>query len=337
MKIQLFNGLSLVAILALASWGATRVGTGPESAGTIVVAAPAAPGATELVDVRGQTVPAAAYQRIISLNLVADPILLHLVEPTRIIAVSEYGRHQHPDGFRFGDRPGVVDADDLETILSLKPDLVIASKFTEEAFRARLLESDIEVFDLGEMRGVKTTLLNIRTLGQLLQQVERAAQLEADYQMRLAALDAAIPDDQEAPGLYLSIYGDSLFGGTVGSSYSDMLRLAGVHDLAEAHGYVEWPRFNPEQLLAIDPPLVITQSGMGALLCGHSTLQRLACCQSGGRVIEVPGTYHSDPGLGLVHAAYTVQQMVHPTRGLAAAVPTPPPGDAPTPSPGATP
>ena len=31
-------------------------------------------------------------------------------------------------------------------------------------------------------------------------------------------------------------------------------------------------------------------------------------------MIEVPGKYHSDPGLGLVAAATAVQQLVHPDR-----------------------
>jgi len=282
-KLQLFNGISLIGILALATWGATRRDAPQTVQGTIVGAAPSAAVPTALTDARGQTVPTGAYQRIVSLNIVSDPILLSLVEPTRIVAVSEHSQEPHPEGYRYAGRPGVARAADLETILSLSPDLVVASHFADEAFLSRLRDAGIVVFDLGEMRGVGTTILNIRSLGQLLHQPERAARLEADYRMRLGALDAAIPDDAEAPGLYLSIYGDSLFGGTTGSSYTDMLHFAGVDDLAEAHGYVERPRYSPEQLLAIDPPMVITQTGMGATLCAHSTLQRLACCQAGDR------------------------------------------------------
>jgi ABC-type Fe3+-hydroxamate transport system substrate-binding protein len=266
----------------------------------------------ELKDARGHVVPTNDYARVVSLNTVADPILLSIIEPGRLLAVSTRTRDEHPEGFRYAGRPSVDRSDDLETILALRPDLVVASKFADESFMARLREEDIQVFDLGDMRGVGTTVLNIRTLGALLRQPARAAQVEADYLMRLAALDAAVPDEAEAPGLYLSIYGDSLFGGTAGSSYADMLHYAGVHDLAEEHGYRDWPTFSPEQLLAIDPPLVITQTGMAAVICGHSTLQHLACCGEGGRIIEVPGTYHSDPGLGLVQAAAAVQRLVHP-------------------------
>ena len=179
---------------------------------------------------------------------------------------------------------------------------------------ARIRDGGIPVFDLGEMRGVASTVLTIRTLGQLLQQPERAAHIESDYLLQLSALDASVPDDAEVPGLFLSIYGDSLFGGTTGTSYADMLHYAGVHDVAAEHGYTEWPKYSPEQLLELDPPLVVTQTGMATLVCSHSTLRDLACCRDGGRVIEVPGDYHSDPGLGLVVAATDVQRLVHPER-----------------------
>lgn len=314
MKLQLFNGVALAVILALATWGATRSSESLEPRGTVVVASPL-PGIPEtLVDVRGQTVKTGDYQRIVSLNSVADPILLELIEPNRLVGVSEYSRSQHPEGFRYADRPALARSDDLEAILALKPDLVLASKFADEAFMARIREGGTPVFDLGEMRGVGSTVLTIRILGQLVRQPARAAHVESDYLLRLAALDASVPDEAEVPGLYLSIYGDSLFGGTSGTSYADMLHYAGIHDVAAEHGYTEWPKFSPEQLLAIDPPLVVTQSGMATLLCTHSTLRDLACCQQGGRVIEVPGKYHSDPGLGLVAAATAVQQLVHPDR-----------------------
>ncbi len=314
MNLEIANAAALAVILALATWGALQQEDAAAPRGTVVVAAaPSAP-ASALVDARGQRVASADYQRIVSLNTVADPVLLLLVEPERLVAVSEYSLDQHPDGFRYAGRPGVARAADLEPILGLAPDLVVASKFADEAFMARLRDEDIAVFDLGEMRGVGTTLMNVRTLGQLLRQPERAARVESDYLLRLAALDAAVPDALEAPGLYLSIYGDSLFGGSAGSSYADLLHYAGVDDLAEAHGYREWPKFSPEQLLGIDPPLVVTQTGMADALCAHSTLRRLSCCRPGGRVVEVPGKFHSDPGLGLVHAAAALQRLVHPGR-----------------------
>ncbi|MEL6345825.1 MAG: ABC transporter substrate-binding protein [Myxococcota bacterium] len=317
MKADLLNAAALGVALAAAMLGALwQEGEPLDVDANVIAAMPAAPGATELTDARGKTIAVKDYQRIASLNTVADHVLLHLVEPDRLIGITGYTADTHPEQWRFGERPGVSRSDQIEEILSLRPELVVTSKFADEAFMSRLREAGIAVFDLGEMRGVQTTLQNIRTLGALLDQRERAAALERRYLRELAALDAAVPDEQMPAGIYLSVYGDSYFGGSSGSSYADMLRYAGVRDLAAEHGYREWPRYSPEQLLAMDPTLIITQQDMGAVICRHSVLRDLAACDKGGRVIEVPGTYHSDPGLGLVEAAAGILALVHPDRAI---------------------
>ncbi len=312
MRLQHLNAAALVVILTLSAWGAGVRSSIHDNAPDVSSNTSTSSAPEQVRDARGQMVPTADYARIVSLNSVADPILLSLVEPHRIVAVSTFSGAPHPDSFRFTGLPGVARAADLERIVTLRPDLVVASKFSDEAFLTRLREAGIQVFDLGEMRGVGTTLLNIDVLGALLRQPDRAQRVLWNYTLSLSALDAAVPDDHELPGLYLSLYGDSLFGGTVGSSYADMLHYAGIDDLAEAHGYREWPKFSPEDLLVIDPPLVVTQAGMARLICEHTTLSTLACCGPDGRVVEVPSDYHSEPGLGLVYAARALQHHLHP-------------------------
>lgn len=313
MRLQLLNGAALVLGLGLGVGGVVaRVWP----AGPVVRSGgddgPDAP--SRVVDARGVEVPAADYGRIVSLHSVADHLLLSLVGPDRFVAATVYSTEQHPDSFRFRGLPSVAGTADLEAILALQPDLVVASRFTDASFLGRLAEADITVVDLGEMRGVATTLAAIDVLGRLLRQPERAERLSGELRLRLRGLEQAVDPSDRVPGLYLSVYGDSLYGGTVGTSYGDMLHYAGVHDIAADHGYVDWPAYSPEQLITLDPSLVVTQAGMAAAICGHSTLRALACCQPGGRVVEVPGRYHSDPGLGVVHAARALQARVHPGR-----------------------
>ena len=312
MRLSLANGAALAVALGLSMWGAT-VRLDPGEATARIVVAPASPeGASELTDARGQVVPVADYQRIVSLNSVADPILLELVSPNRLVAVTAYSLDTHPEGYRFGDRPGVAQSSDIEQILALQPDLVIGSRFSGEPFMARLREAGVPVFDPGDLRGVETTLHTISVLGSLLGQSDRAERIAADYRLRLQALEAAVPATDRVPGIWLTVYGDTLYGGTQGSSYGDMLHYGGITDLAAAKGLTDWPQFSLEQLLDLDPPLVVTSEGMGTTICHHSTLQQLSCCQPGGRVVEVPGQYHTDAGLGIVHAARALQQLVHP-------------------------
>ncbi|MCB9508351.1 MAG: ABC transporter substrate-binding protein [Myxococcales bacterium] len=314
MKLETVNALALALAVggAMVAVMATDRDTTDASSTVSAGAAPTAAEILDVVDARGRSVPTGDYQRIVSLNTISDHALLQLVEPERVVAVSGYSLDTHPDAFRLGARPGISSSDQLEQIVAVRPDLVIVSKFADEALIARLGEQHIPVFDLGEMSGAATTVANIRTLGVLLRQQERAARLEAHYLLALHTLESAVNDRDRVPGIYLTIYGDSLLGGTTGSSYADLLFYAGVRDLADEHGFVGWPNYSLEELLAMDPPLVVTSEGMGAAICGHSTLRRLAACRPGGRVVEVGGDYMGDPGLGLVDGALEALRLVHP-------------------------
>ncbi len=267
--------------------------------------------ADALVDARGRKVRTGPYRRIVSLNTVADAILLELVKPERLVGVTTYTLEANPIGYRFGAKHGISRSKDVESVLARRPDLVIVSKFADEAYLTRLRELGIEVFDLGEMRGVRDTVANIRTLAALLELPRRGRRIAESYIRNLAALEAAVSDHQKPWGIYLSVLGDSLFGGTVGSSFSDLLHYGGVRDLAAARGFSGWPRYSPEQLIALDPAVIVTSKGRTRMICGHALLGRLSACDSEGRIIEMPERNHSDPGLGLVDAAQDLQTLVH--------------------------
>lgn len=309
------NFAALCLILAAATAGAT-LGTGGDAAskGARLAAGEhaAEPRATpaHVVDARGSEVPVRSYQRVVSVNSVADHILLRILEPERLVGVSVHTLDGHPEAWRFGARAGVYGAKDLEAILALEPELVVASKFSKPAFVERLREAGVEVFDLGEMRGVSTTRANIDTLGELLAAPEAAAQLQEAWGRQLAALEDVASARPKQPGMYLSMIGDRFYGGTQGSSYADVLRLAGVDDIAANNGYREWPDYSIEQLVAMDPALIVTRADMAKVICSHTVLSSLAACGASGRIVELPKGYGNDSGLGLVEAAAAVQRQL---------------------------
>lgn len=263
-----------------------------------------------LIDPRGREVMTGAYQRIVSLNTVADHLLLNLVEPERLVAFTGYTQESHEEAWRFGKKTVLSKSEYVEQILSLRPDLVVTSQFADEAFMERIREQGVPVFDLGDMRGVSSTLEDIEVLGLLLHVPQRAKALRNSYERELAALLASQPDESRPQGLYLSVLGDSFFGGTKGTSYADLLTYGGVEDLAAQYGYKDWPRYNPEQLLAMNPKLILTQIGMSKAICEHSALSQLDACGSEGHIMELHGRYHADPGLGIVEASQQVQDLL---------------------------
>ncbi|MEL6340423.1 MAG: ABC transporter substrate-binding protein [Myxococcota bacterium] len=335
MNANLANALLVLTALTAASIGAVWVSdpspqTGSDSAETVETDSASSesfegdkipnPGGSNpveklrdfptLKDGRGVDVMRRSYQRIASLSTVADHMLLRLVEPRRIVGVTAYTLENHPDAWRFAGIPALSTSKSLESVLALGPDLVVISKFADEAYMARLREEGIAVFDLGDMRGIATTRRDIQDLGVLLNLRERARRLEREFVRACEGLTRRIGDDPRRSGIFLSVFGDNFFGGTANTSYADLLRLAGVKDLAAERGFVGWPRFSAEQLIELDPPLIVMPKGRARHVCSHAILRDLTACSTAGGVIEMPNKNHSDAGLGLVDAAHDLQEQL---------------------------
>ena len=316
MKTNIINGLGVCISLGLATWGAAQLSSTPSNQANVVTVdshpAPQAKNQSVVHDERGNQVSIKDYQRIVSVNTVADHVLLQIVEPERLVGITHHSLESHPESWRFGERSSVQRATDVEHILALKPDIVIISSFVNESVIARLQEADVAVFDLGDTRGFVSLLKDIDALGQVLNVNTRASKLTERIERELQALEQAISGEKKPAGIYLSMYGDGFFGGTTNTSFADMLAYGGIDDLAPKHGYKEWPQYTPEQLLVMNPSLIVTPQGMGAGICKHTILHQLAACKPGGQIIEISSEYISDPGLGIIQASASIQAAVQP-------------------------
>lgn len=312
---DLVNGAGVVLALVLAVLVANP-GSEPPPPANPAAAAPALDirtlpdGRRALVDATGYPVPLNDYRRIVAGSTVARDLMLALAEPTRLAAVVDYGLDRHPLGHRFAGIPRLATVTEIEAVLPLAPDLVLFHHIRDPARVERLREAGLAVFDLGQMRGLRDLIPNIHQVATLLGAPERGAHLAQTFQRRMARIDADVTGPR--PGaMYLSVYGDRIFGGTVGSSFHDVITSAGLTDAAAAH-HTGWPRYGVEDLLAIDPELVITRIGMGQALCRQPGLEALRVC-AGDRagIIELPEELLTSPGLLMLDAAELLHERVH--------------------------
>jgi len=232
------------------------------------------------------------YQRIISLTVLSDPILMELCEPERVLAGCTWSTGA--DAFKLGTRPRLRGPEDIEAILALNPDLVVASGTVTPAI-TRLREAGIAVFMLGDLTGWEHCAKTIDELGRLLRVEERALRLVARHEARLAAVAAQVTEHRPR-AVWVAVIGDRLYGGTTGTSYHDLLVRAGCSDVA-AGRYTAWPEYSVEDLLTMSPELIVTVTGQGDIL-----RQRVGAKQLAARIIELPEAVAGDPGLGLVDA-----------------------------------
>jgi len=268
-----------------------------------------APGISTVTDATGAEVAVREYSRIVSASIIADQVLVEIVDPARLLAVSAHTlRTRKSDAY--ADKIGVERAQDIETIIELRPDIVFINSFVDRRHVERLKDARLNVFDMGEMRGLETLPANIRRVAAVVGVPERGERLAKALLEDLAAISKDIDDADRKRGLYVGIHGDRLYGGTVGSSFHDVLVAGGVIDVAAEAGFRSWPAFTNEQLLSLDPPWVITNPGTEEALCRHPGLQSLRACKLG-QVRSVDTDLLTDPGLGMMEAARAVRAAVY--------------------------
>ena len=313
MKTGWVNGAAFAATLAVAAALAparTRLPVVTTAAPVVKSQKVALPGGGfALVDTMGAAVPLRPYRRIVSTSLVTDRLLVELCEPDRILAFSDASAVS-PWAYRYAGKEHVAGLGALEPLIALKPDLVLMSRFGGPGRVAKLRAAGIEVFDLGELHGVSSLLPIARWVGELVGHPERAADLIHTFERRFAAVAQRLGTRPRRTALYVSAIGPTLIGGTTGTSYHDVIEAAGLIDAA-AGRFKDWPTYSAEEIMGLNPELLVTKEGMGNALCVYPGLERLPAC-SPGRVIELPAGMIEDPGLTMLETAERLFEAAYP-------------------------
>lgn len=267
-----------------------------------------------LLDASGALVELRDFRRVASGSLVTDGILSALAEPDRVIAYSSHAHDpESPFRFRYAGKPALPFDLSVEKLLGLRLDLFVFNGVSQAAKLDQLRRSGITVFDLGEMRGLSTLLPNIRSVGELLGVPERAERFAVSFERRMRSVGAHVPQDKRKRAMYVGLHGDKLFGSGRGTSYDDVLTHAGLINAAAEH-FEGWPRYTSEQMLTIDPDVIVTQTGMASQLCDTFGLERLKACAPEGQVVELPAALLVDPGIAMLEATEALHAAVFGTR-----------------------
>jgi len=272
-----------------------------------------ASGGAGLSDASGHPVSVRRYTRIVSTNLVTDRLLLDLAEPDRILAFSRAAAERPQDGYRYAGKPIVDGFGPVEALIALRPDLVLTNSFGTPGRAARLRSAGIEVFDLGELRGVRSLVDAATTLAELLGHPERGQDFARTFVQRMNGVAAGLAGRRRKTALFLSTIGNQVQGGTVGTALYDVLTAGGLIDVA-AQRYRDWPAFSAEQLLDLAPDLIVTKQGMSAAVCAFPGADRMAACHQPDRIVELPAELLDEPGPAMLEAAEAIYRRVYGER-----------------------
>jgi iron complex transport system substrate-binding protein len=133
---------------------------------------------------------AADLPRIASINLCTDQLLMTLADPAQILGLSPYSRDAERSWDAEKARQFPRLSGEAEDVLVLKPDIVVAGRFTKRATRELLKEKGLRVVEFDATRSLDDVKKQIRLMGDLVQHPDRAA-------AEIARLDAAIQRTRE--------------------------------------------------------------------------------------------------------------------------------------------
>ncbi len=230
---------------------------------------------------------AAPARRIVSLAPHLTELLFAAGAGARVVGTVEYS--DYPPAARGIRHVGAYHRLDFETILALKPDLVVgwpSGNGPDVVQRLRRLGLPVFASEPGALPELATT---IETLGTLAGTTDVAAQAAAQYRDRLAALRARYGGRAEVSVFY-EIWERPLQTVNDAHVISDVIRLCGGRNVFGRLPALA-PVINEEDVVRADPEVIIA-SGMGearpAWLDGWKRWPRLTAVARGNLYVVPP-------------------------------------------------
>ncbi|WP_035691734.1 ABC transporter substrate-binding protein, partial [Azospirillum halopraeferens] len=235
--------------------------------------------------------PEAAPQRIVSLNLCADQLVVLLVERERIAALSELA--DSPSLSYVADRVAGIPrtAGTAEEVLPLRPDLVMAGRYTAKPAVALLRAKGVPVLLLDIPRDFAAIRDQVRRVAQALGAEPRAEDLLAAMDRTLSegaeGVDAG-PRGRRPVAVTLQAGGFTAGAGTLPDAVLD---AAGLDNLATRSGLTGYGYLALETVVAGRPDLLIAETAMpDRPSLRQALLMHPALARSGavGRRVDIP-------------------------------------------------
>jgi len=199
---------------------------------------------------------AAPPQRIVSINLCTDQLLLMLVAPERIASISALSLDPHSSYMAQAAEGHRLNHGKAEELLPLQPDLVLASGFAARPAveLMRRLGHRVEVLPLAsDLDGIRD---NIRRLAGLVGEDEKGERLIREMEQRLKNVTTNLPQ-QRPRGIFYQPRGYTSGQNTL---QDEAMRLAGWSNVAAEVGISGYSSIGLEQLLMAQPEQIFTSS-----------------------------------------------------------------------------
>lgn len=251
------------------------------------------------------TVILASPQRIVSLNLCADQLLMALLSPKKLVGITNLATdpsisYAYKKASVYQTHSGRV-----EDIIALQPDLIIAGQFTSSATNQLLKELGYPVVTLGLPQTMAGIIQQLENLSEQVGATEKAKPLIAELKTSILELQKKQLSVQRKRA---AIYYANGFSAGKETITHEILQLAGYNNIAAEHGLNSIAPLGLETLLSSRPDvLILGQSLLNNASLAHQLLQHKAIKvlidSQGVKTISVPERLWNCAGPSSIAAA----------------------------------
>ncbi len=248
-------------------------------------------------------------RRIVSLVPSVTEILFALGAEEQLVAVTD--ACTYPEAATSLPNVGQYANPSLEQILLHRPDLVFASADMNRPDQVKRLESlDIRVFVVYP-NTVQETLETIRVIGQVSGHAVTAEELIGDFSRRLQHIEQQLEQRPRVSALVCVMLQPLMVAGP-NTIVGDILRYAGGDNPVSA-GNNNYPTWNMEALLRIDPEVIIVSShpGQPAPATVFDQWPQLRAVREQ-RIIETVADWIHRPGPRMILGIEALAKALHP-------------------------
>jgi len=250
-------------------------------------------------------------QRVASINLSADEVLVAILPPGRLVSVTRWADAPGTSNVVGRVPPAVhrFEKADMEQLVALRPDLVVVSEYTDADFLKLLERSGLRVhrmLGLSTLAGVRGAILD---LGRAVGEDEAARRLVAEYDGKLAELARRLTGAPRPRVLYWS--GNMTAGAD--TAIGALIEAAGAVNLGREMGIVGIAPPGAERAFVANPDAVLvgTWPGSKEALTTHPLLSQWTAVREG-RIVAL----HTELLVALsqytADAAWELAHLLHP-------------------------
>lgn len=195
-------------------------------------------------------------QRIHTLSVGYDEITFRLVEASRIVAVGQ--STADPTLSNVADLAGQVPLKvgrNAEQVIAAKPDLVIATPFSNKDLLKQLQDAGLTVAVTDLVDSIEGHAENIRLLAYMYGEEQKGEELVKEVSDKLAQLDSIVAKQTKKPRVLL--LQNNAFVSGEGSTGDGIIKRAGAINVAAESGISGTKQISLESIIKLNPDYII--------------------------------------------------------------------------------